>query len=185
MASSSAPVDGDNETKKKILSQRRCIILAIVGATPSSNAPLQSILQTGFLSSVKSWMDDILSGSIGEFDVVVLDCPSFPIGRSNKLGSSILFPDHRRSRSIAALVDKHYETTCNKICSKEFRYGKSNRISRKAQAMCRHGKRKRNQRKSEGHQRCLEQVRKEFERQGKPFGDKDLYNPIQPSSYYF
>jgi hypothetical protein len=69
MASSSAQIEGEAQAKKQILSQRRCIILAIVGATPSSNAPLQSILQIGFLRSVKTWMDDILSGSVGELVV--------------------------------------------------------------------------------------------------------------------
>jgi hypothetical protein len=54
------------ESKKAILAQRRCIILAIVGATSSSNITLASVLQHGFLSTVKSWLDDILGGSVGE-----------------------------------------------------------------------------------------------------------------------
>ena len=66
MASGSGQVDVDSDTNKKILSQRRCIILAIVGSTPSSNTALQKILQNGFLSDVKSWMNDALNGSIGE-----------------------------------------------------------------------------------------------------------------------
>lgn len=73
----SASVDsipGDSDTKNKILAQRRCIILAIVGATPSSNTSLALILQNGFLSTVKSWLDDILNGSVGE---LVLYKPPF------------------------------------------------------------------------------------------------------------
>jgi hypothetical protein len=66
MAGSDDSITGDNETKKAILAQRRCIILAFVGATPSSNSSLARVLQNGFLSTVKSWLDDILSGSIGE-----------------------------------------------------------------------------------------------------------------------
>ena len=65
MASESGPF-GDIETKKIVLSQRRCIILAIVGGTPSSNISIHKILQNGFLSTVKSWMNDALNGSIGE-----------------------------------------------------------------------------------------------------------------------
>ena len=67
MASSSATISGDNETKKAALVKRRCIILAIVGSTPSSNSSLVQILRYGFLKTTKSWLDEILNGSIGEF----------------------------------------------------------------------------------------------------------------------
>lgn len=68
MAASASDVLGDKDTQTAILAQRRCIILAIVGATPSSNSSVALILQAGFLSSVKSWLDDILSGSVGELE---------------------------------------------------------------------------------------------------------------------
>ena len=67
MADSASDVPGDNDTQNAILAQRRCIILAIVGATPSSNSSMALILQSGFLSSAKSWLDDILDGTVGEF----------------------------------------------------------------------------------------------------------------------
>jgi hypothetical protein len=66
MAGSDDSITGDSETRKAILAQRRCIILAFVGATPSSNSSLARVLQNGFLSTVKTWLDDILNGSIGE-----------------------------------------------------------------------------------------------------------------------
>lgn len=66
MADSASDVSGDKDTQTAILVQRRCIILAIVGSTPSSNSSLGLVLENGFLSSAKSWLDDILNGSIGE-----------------------------------------------------------------------------------------------------------------------
>ena len=74
-------VSGDLvESKKAVLAQRRCIILAIVGSTPSNNYSLARILQNGFLSKVKSWLDDILNGSVGELVFTIqseelLSCP--------------------------------------------------------------------------------------------------------------
>jgi hypothetical protein len=67
MASGTESVAGDDiERTKAILVSRRCIILALVGSTPVGNTSLDLILQNGYLSSVKLWMDDILSGSVGE-----------------------------------------------------------------------------------------------------------------------
>ena len=67
MASSASDIPGDTNTQMAILAQRRCIILAIVGATPSSNSSLGVIMQSGFLSAIKSWLDDILAGKVGEY----------------------------------------------------------------------------------------------------------------------
>ena len=69
MASSASDIPGDNNTQMAILAQRRCIILAIVGATPSNNSSLGVIMQSGFLSAIKSWLDDILGGRVGEYIV--------------------------------------------------------------------------------------------------------------------
>jgi len=66
MANSASDVPGEKDTQMAILAQRRCIILAIVGATPSSNSSLALILQSGFLSTIKSWLDDILTGRVGK-----------------------------------------------------------------------------------------------------------------------
>mmetsp|Transcript_25460 Transcript_25460/g.47448 ORF Transcript_25460/g.47448 Transcript_25460/m.47448 type:complete len:872 (-) Transcript_25460:2332-4947(-) len=72
MASSLDSVPGDDPEKKKaILISRRCIILALVGATPTSNSSLDVILQNGYLSTVKQWMDAILNGSVGGVDLLL------------------------------------------------------------------------------------------------------------------
>lgn len=78
MAESASDVPADKDTQMAILAQRRCIIIAIVGATPSSNSSLGLILQTGFLSKIKSWLDDILAGKVGESYVAFLhaECSS-------------------------------------------------------------------------------------------------------------
>jgi hypothetical protein len=66
MASSHNSIAGDtNEAKKEILVSRRCIVLALVGSTPIDASILTSILKDGYLSIVKHWMDEILSGSVG------------------------------------------------------------------------------------------------------------------------
>lgn len=49
-----------------VLELRRVIILALVGGTPKSNPSLDRVLQTVYLSEVKSWLDDTLSGSVGK-----------------------------------------------------------------------------------------------------------------------
>ena len=89
MGNSSDGVQGDLDTQGAIMAQRRCIILAIVGSTPSSNSSMALIMESGFLSSVKLWLDDILSGVVGEspeahvFASNVLfptKCALFPVG---------------------------------------------------------------------------------------------------------
>jgi hypothetical protein len=42
------------------------LILAIVGATPETNPALPRILSDGYLAVVKTWLDDILKGSVGK-----------------------------------------------------------------------------------------------------------------------
>lgn len=67
MASNLERISGDPDTKKAILISRRCIILTLVASTPTENTTLDLILQNGYLSEVKLWMDDILKGFVGEF----------------------------------------------------------------------------------------------------------------------
>ena len=56
-------LQGNNDA---LLAQRRCIILAVVGSTPTYSNSLEYILSNGFLNTVKLWLDQILSGSVGE-----------------------------------------------------------------------------------------------------------------------
>jgi hypothetical protein len=74
MGNSSDGVPGDLDTQGAILAQRRCIILAIVGSTPASNSSMALIMESGFLSSVKLWLDDIMSGLVGELPQALVFC---------------------------------------------------------------------------------------------------------------
>lgn len=70
LAGSSAVID--SPLKPSVLEQRRCLLLAVTGSTaeiiPRSPA-LKSILEAGFLVEVKSWLDDILAGSVGKMSI--------------------------------------------------------------------------------------------------------------------
>ena len=54
------------ELKKATIEQRRCILLALAGATPKTSPSLSRILANGYLVTVKSWLNDILNGSVGK-----------------------------------------------------------------------------------------------------------------------
>ena len=60
-----------SSTPKETIEFRRCIMLAIVGSTPVENANLKLVLENGYLSTVKTWYDQILQGSLGapELDI--------------------------------------------------------------------------------------------------------------------
>ena len=58
---------------KENLEFRRCIILAIVGSTPVESANLKAVLETGYLSIVKTWYDQILQGSVGASTLAIDD----------------------------------------------------------------------------------------------------------------
>lgn len=55
----------DEESRKRALILRRCMLLAVAGGTPPDSPSLSQALAKGYLDSVKNWLDDILSGSIG------------------------------------------------------------------------------------------------------------------------
>ena len=59
----------DSPLKSNILEMRRCLLLAVTGSTAEvvpRSPTLKSILEAGFLVQVKTWLDDILAGSVGE-----------------------------------------------------------------------------------------------------------------------
>ena len=67
MATADDLIDTMNvEARRKVAVHRRSIILAIIGATPTVSKSLGIILNGGFLSEVKIWLDDILNGVIGK-----------------------------------------------------------------------------------------------------------------------
>jgi len=65
------------EIKQKTLDYRRCIILAIVGATPTENPSLELVLSDGYLAAVKLWLDNVLSTPEGMFVYSLLSLASF------------------------------------------------------------------------------------------------------------
>lgn len=64
-----AELDEGNSTPKENIEFRRCIILAIVGSTPVENTNLKAVLESGYLSTVKTWYDQILQGSAGAWNI--------------------------------------------------------------------------------------------------------------------
>lgn len=67
MAETTAVID--SPSKSSVLVMRRCLLLAVTGSTAEvmPRSPiLKSILEAGFLVRVKSWLDDILEGTIGK-----------------------------------------------------------------------------------------------------------------------
>jgi len=58
------------DIKQKTLDYRRCVLLAIVGATPTESPSLDRILSDGYLLTVKSWLEEALSSSEGMFCIV-------------------------------------------------------------------------------------------------------------------
>ncbi|KAL7470994.1 hypothetical protein ACHAXS_011293 [Conticribra weissflogii] len=64
----------DASSRPRTLEQRRCLILAAVGYTAETtpnNPTLKNILNAGFLVKVKSWLDEILAGSVGGMDLLL------------------------------------------------------------------------------------------------------------------
>ena len=121
MASSASDVTGDKDTQAAILVQRRCIILAIVGATPSSNSSLGRILQNGFLSSMKSWLDEILNGTVGE----LLGIQIISIFLRSKLNYSITFLHTGGIDLLLHLLSNIIELPVTKSVVKESGMGKA------------------------------------------------------------
>ena len=49
----------------RALEQRRCLLLAVAGATPRSSQALEYILANDYLAHVKKWLSDITSSKVG------------------------------------------------------------------------------------------------------------------------
>jgi len=68
MADSNKIPDSDLK-KNRILVYRRCVLLTVLGSTPESL--VVNLIAKGYLNYVKSWLDDILSNSVGGNDLLV------------------------------------------------------------------------------------------------------------------
>ncbi|GAX15482.1 hypothetical protein FisN_8Lh217 [Fistulifera solaris] len=51
--------------------QRRTILLAVVAGTPADSPTLSRIIDEGYLSAVKMWLDDVLQHSVGSVDFLL------------------------------------------------------------------------------------------------------------------
>ena len=73
MASSVLDIPGniDLEAKAAMLAQRRAVLLSVVGSTPASNDAVTSVLNDGFLVTIKAWLDDILNSVVGGVDLLL------------------------------------------------------------------------------------------------------------------
>lgn len=89
-------MEGVEEGKKKaVLEQRRCLILAIVGSTPPSKV-LEKIVDNGYLTTIKVWLDDVLGARIGNIDLLlhllsnIVDLPvTKTVVKSSGMGKAI------------------------------------------------------------------------------------------------
>lgn len=61
--------DSSDAAKKEVLEFRRCVLLTIVGITAVDSPSLKSVLENGYLSTVKTWYDEILKGSVGKLSL--------------------------------------------------------------------------------------------------------------------
>jgi hypothetical protein len=61
----------DNAKKIAALEQRRCVVLAILAATPSNNESLKRILSNDLLTSLRPWLEDVLTGTVGGVDLLL------------------------------------------------------------------------------------------------------------------
>jgi len=68
MADSNKVPDSDLK-KNRILVYRRCVLLTVLGSTPESL--VVNLIAKGYLNFVKSWLDDILSDSVGGNDLLL------------------------------------------------------------------------------------------------------------------
>ena len=92
--------------KEKTLVQRRAVILAIIGATPSDSPALKGILNDGLLFSIKSWLDEILNLGLGGVDLLL-----------HLLGSIALLPVTKEMVTSSKLGKQVAAVEKNKICA--------------------------------------------------------------------
>lgn len=82
----------DKISSTAVIEFRRCLLLAIVGVTPINNAALKQILNNGFLTRVKKWLDDILASSIGGVDLLLhllTNVSQLPVSKSVVVSSGL------------------------------------------------------------------------------------------------
>ena len=152
------PGVGEAAIKQKVLEYRRCVILAIVGATPTETPSLVRILSNGYLTSVKSWLDDALSTPEGRSGLRCLY--RLLVIKSAYLSFVYFVLYYRWCRSATSPLIEYRKPTCDKVYREGFRYGKGDRLCRKTSPLQGNSKRIRDQRPSSANQGCVARVRK-------------------------
>ena len=73
MASSVLDIPGniDLEAKAAMLAQRRAVLLSVIGSTPASNEAVATVLNDGFIGTIKAWLDDVLNSVVGGVDLLL------------------------------------------------------------------------------------------------------------------
>ena len=73
MASSVLDIPGniDLEAKASMLAQRRAVLLSVIGSTPASNEAVSTVLNNGFIGTIKAWLDDVLNSVVGGVDLLL------------------------------------------------------------------------------------------------------------------
>ncbi|GKY99620.1 hypothetical protein MPSEU_000916100 [Mayamaea pseudoterrestris] len=77
-------VDGV-QSHDSVLVHRRCVLLAVVGLTNPSSSSIARLLDYDYLSFVKKWLEEILSGKIGGVDLLLhllSNIASLPVTKS-------------------------------------------------------------------------------------------------------
>lgn len=82
----------DKSLTKRVLEQRRGVLLAVFRTTTSHNKTLKAVLEQGFLATVKSLINQLLQYDIGSIDLLLhmLDCLyTLPVSKDQVVLSGI------------------------------------------------------------------------------------------------
>jgi hypothetical protein len=102
MATDFPPDQTADDKIVKLLVQRRSILLTVVGSTTSDNQMLTAVLNSGYLLSVKVWIEDILNKRVGAVDLLLhlLSCiASLPVSKDMVNSSGL--------GKLIGSIDKH------------------------------------------------------------------------------
>ncbi len=105
-----------DEQKKSLMVQRRTILLAVVAGTPADSPILSRIIDEGYLSAVKMWLDDVLQHFVGK-SIIEFNVDDHCFTPSQ-------FSCHSRFCGLlAASIILHCKFTCNEERRKRIWYG--------------------------------------------------------------
>lgn len=89
---------------KEVLEFRRCVVIAAVGSSPVESASVKAVLDSGYLTHVKSWYDQILQGKVGEYRI----CNPFSMSMKSFVTHFVqIVLSLRWRRPAASPINKH------------------------------------------------------------------------------